>query len=142
MKLNKPLCILCWLLTLPLILAMMLVVVKGEELTPEKVPDGLQIVSLTAEPQSVELANKFAYRQVLITGKLASGEQIDLTRIATLESPAKFVTITPTRRLEALGNGDETLKFSYGDLHVEVAVKVSGFDQPYPVSFVRDVHRP
>jgi hypothetical protein len=139
MKLNKPLCILCWLLTLPLILALMSVVVRAEERTPEKVPDGLQIVSLAAQPHAVELTNKFAVRQLLITGILASGEQIDLTRIATLDSPPRFVAITPTRRLEASANGEETLKFSYGDLHVEIPVKVSGFEQPYPVSFVRDV---
>ena len=104
MNLRRPLCILCWILSLPVILALMSATLRGEETAPETLPEGLEVVSITAQPTSVELTHKFDCRQLLITGTLKTGEQVDLTRIATLSQPATKVRVTPLRRLEALAD--------------------------------------
>jgi hypothetical protein len=139
MKLHRPLCILCWILSLPLIMAAMSLSLRGEEPTAEKLPDGLEVVSITAEPAVVDLKHPLDYRQVLLTGTLKTGEQVDLTRMATLAQPATKVTVTPNRRLEALVDGEESLTFSYAGQSVKVAVKVANTGAAIHPSFVRDV---
>ena len=44
----------------------------------EKLPAGLKIVRVEAFPQALDLKNPFDYRQLLLTGLLASGERMDL----------------------------------------------------------------
>ncbi|HTN77522.1 MAG TPA: DUF1549 domain-containing protein, partial [Pirellulaceae bacterium] len=143
MKLNRPLCVLCWMLLTPLALALISLSfsrsANGAESVAEKLPDGLQVTSMTVQPAAIELKNRFEYRQLLITGKLDSGEQVDLTRIATLAQPAKLVAITEHRRVGAVANGDETLTFTFGGHTVTVPVKVTGVETQLPVSFVQDV---
>jgi hypothetical protein len=138
MKLNRPLCILCWALSLPILLAVMSITLRGEEVK-EKLPEGLEVVSIAASPASVELKHKFDYRQLLITGTLKTGEQVDLTRMVSLAQPAKQVKVTENRRLEAVADGEETLTFQYGAQQTAVKVKVSGAAVAVSPSFVRDV---
>ncbi len=138
MKLNRPLCVLCWALTIPLALLLMSAVVRGEDAT-EKLPDGLEVVGITAQPTSIELKHKFDYRQVLLTGTLKTGEQVDLTRMATLVSPPAKVKVSANRIVEAVADGEEQITFTYGSHSVAVPVKVSGAATATNPSFVRDV---
>src|SRR5215510_12055125 len=80
MKLNQPLCILCWVTALAL--SGVVLSVRGEDASQEKLPDGLKVIAIEARPAAVELKHKFDYRQLLIAGKLQSGETVDLTRMA------------------------------------------------------------
>jgi hypothetical protein len=102
-------------------------------------PEGLKVVSLEARPAKVELAHKFDYRQLLLTGKLESGESVDLTRMAQLAQPAKAVTVSPNGLVRPATDGSEQLSFTYGGLSVTVPVAVSGFAAPREISFIRDV---
>lgn len=138
MKLIRPLCVLCWALTIPLALLLMSAVVRGEE-TSEKLPEGLEVVGITAQPASIELKHKFDYRQVLLTGTLKTGEQVDLTRMATVAQTPTKVKVSPTRIVEAVADGEEQLTFTYGAHSVSVPVKVSGAAVATNPSFVRDV---
>ena len=54
-------------------------------------PTGLEIQSVTAWPARVELRHPWDAAQILITGQLDSGQQIDLTRTAQLTSDASIV---------------------------------------------------
>lgn len=139
MKLNRPLCVLCWILSLPLILAFMSATVRGEDASAEKLPEGLEVVAIEAQPTSVELKHKFDYRQLLLTGTLKTGERVDLTRMATLAQPAAKVKVSANRLLEAVADGEETLTFTYGAHSVAIPVKVSGSATSTTPSFVRDV---
>lgn len=141
MNAKHPLCILCWIVSLPVILALMSALAHGEETSApaEALPAGLEVVALDAQPESVELTGRFGYRQQLLTGTLSTGEKVDLTRMATLAKPARHVTITANRRLEPLADGAETLTFTYAGKSVQVPVKVSGIGEQREVSFVRDV---
>ncbi|MCA9225190.1 MAG: DUF1553 domain-containing protein, partial [Planctomycetales bacterium] len=90
-------------------------------------------------PERIELTNRFDYRQVLITGRLESGETVDLTRMVEVPASPKFVKLADDRVVRPVADGEETLTFRYGDRSVDVPVKVSGADSTPAVSFVRDV---
>jgi hypothetical protein len=136
MKLNQPLCILCWVIALPL--AMMLAVAN---LAPgaETLPAGVQVVAIEARPTSVELKHRFDYRQVLITGKLATGELVDLTRIAKASQSGKAVTISDDGLIRAAADGADEVTYSFESFQAKVPVKVAGVTAPHTVSFVQDV---
>src|SRR5687768_7555477 len=96
-------CWLCWLTALPLALLLLAIssAVRGEEL-----PAGLKVVALEVRPTAAELKHKFDYRQILVTGKLETGESVDLTRIAKPQlSDAKVASISTDGQLRPAGNG-------------------------------------
>ena len=132
-------CWLCWLTALPIALMLLaLQTARGEEL-----PAGLKVVALEVRPTSVELKHKFDYRQILVTGKLDTGESVDLTRIAKSQlsgaDASKVASISADGQLRAVGNGSAELVYTYNNLTAKVAVTSSGFETSQPISFVRDV---
>jgi hypothetical protein len=46
----------------------------------ETLPDGVKVTSLEAYPTTLELRSRFDYRQLLVLGRTAEGELVDLTR--------------------------------------------------------------
>ncbi len=44
-------------------------------------PKGAKLVSLDVQPKTIELTSPYGYAQLLVTGKLASGDTADVTRI-------------------------------------------------------------
>ena len=136
MKLNQPLCILCWAITLPLAAMLAMANWCGGA---EELPAGVQVVSLEARPSAIELKHRFDYRQVLITGKLSSGELVDLTRIATPSQTGKAVTITNDGLVRAAADGSDEVTYTFAGLAAKVPVTVQGMTAPRTVSFVQDV---
>ncbi|QDU27973.1 hypothetical protein ETAA8_30650 [Anatilimnocola aggregata] len=139
MHCNRTYCWLCWLTAIPLALMIMsLSAARGEEL-----PKGLKVVSLEVRPTTAELKHRFDYRQILVTGKLDSGESVDLTRIAKPQlngaDAAKVASISADGQLRAVGNGNAELVYSYNNLSAKVPVAVAGVEQAQPISFLRDV---
>jgi hypothetical protein len=137
MNLRRPLCILCWASALAL--SALVVAVRGEDAPAEKLPDGLNVVAISAQPAAVELRHKFVYRQVLVTGKLDTGETVDLTRIANPSQSGSAVTVSSDGLIRAKADGSDQVTFTHGSLSVTVPVTVSGIAAPHTVSFVRDV---
>src|SRR2546421_1112644 len=91
-KLNQPLCFLCWVTALAL--AALVANIRGDETAAEQLPPGASVVAVEARPGKVELTHKLDYRQLLVTGKLDSGETVDLTRMgkASVDSAAASVS--------------------------------------------------
>ena len=137
MKLNRPLCILCWIGALAL--SGLVLAVRGEEPAVEALPAGLNVVAIEARPAAIELKHRFDYRQLLITGKLETGELVDLTRIAKPSSAGQFASVSSDGLVRALADGSEQITYTYGTQSINVPVTVGGVTQPHAVSFVRDV---
>ncbi len=114
-------------------------VASADEAVKETLPAGLKVVAIEALPAAVELKDKFDYRQLLITGKLPSGETVDLTRIAQVSSPGSAVSVSSDGLVRAKADGSEEITYSFGGHSVKVAAKVSGVAASHTVSFVRDV---
>jgi hypothetical protein len=125
--------------SLTMVLTLSLFVATANAEPTETLPSGAKIVKLEAQPPRVELKTPFEYRQLLLTAHLAGGEQIDVTRMAKMESPAQLVRINATGvvRPVADGNGQITVRLQEQTLTIPVAVK--GQKEKYNVSFVRDV---
>jgi len=104
----------------------------------EKLPDGAKVVAIDVKPSAIELATPYAYSQVLVTAKLATGETIDATRIATLK-PATVASVSRSGNVRPTADGAGAITVTLGELNASVPVKVSGFKSPYSVSFVKDV---
>ncbi|MCI0358060.1 MAG: DUF1549 and DUF1553 domain-containing protein [Planctomycetaceae bacterium] len=137
MNVNRPLCILCWISALAL--SALVLSARGDDAPAEKLPDGLNVVSIAAHPQAVELKHKFDYRQVLVTGKLDTGEIVDLTRIAKPSQSGGAVTVSNDGLVRAKADGSDQVTFTFAGHTVAVPVTVSGFTAPHTVSYVRDV---
>jgi hypothetical protein len=107
--------------------------------TAESIPANVRLVSAEVHPIAIALHGRFAYRQLLLLGRSESGETIDLTRLAVVESQPATVQISPTGIVRPLANGREEIALRYGDTVVRVPCEVSGLDEESQISFVRDV---
>ncbi len=105
----------------------------------EKLPESLKVKSIAATPATISLAGPHAYRQVLITATLESGEAADVTRMVELVGEPKVVSLTANRLVAAKADGKEELTFRYGALEVKIPVEVTATTQSSAVSFVKDI---
>ncbi|WP_254508385.1 DUF1549 and DUF1553 domain-containing protein [Anatilimnocola floriformis] len=134
MHTKQTFCWLCWLTALPIALMLLMSAARGEEL-----PAGLKVVAIELRPTSAELKHRFDYRQILVTGKLATGESVDLTRIAKATLQGDIATISADGQLRPTANGNGELVYTYGELTAKLPITSSGFETSQPISFVRDV---
>jgi hypothetical protein len=104
-----------------------------------KLPPGATIVRVEAHPASITLRNPYAYRQLLLTGQLNTGDRIDVTRMARLDAPSNLVSVSPLGLVRPLAEGSGELKFKVAGQTIAIPVKVGGQREKFPVSFVRDV---
>ena len=106
----------------------------------ESLPQGATLAALEIQPPKIELVNRFDYVQVVVTGKLSSGDSLDVTRMATLSLSAPIAEISPGGMITPKADGKAVLKLALNDKTVDVPVEVRGFAEPYAVDFVRDVN--
>ncbi|MCS7160820.1 MAG: DUF1549 domain-containing protein [Gemmatales bacterium] len=105
----------------------------------EKLPGGANIARLEAYPERVELVGPFAYRQLLITAHLTSGETLDATRMVRYEAPANLVRISPLGQVVPVGDGVGEITAQLNGQTVRLPLSVRGVKEKYQVSFVQDV---
>ena len=107
----------------------------------ESLPAGFKIASIEAQPTTIDLKNRFDYRQLLLTATLAGGEKIDVTRMADLSQPApSIVEISSDRNGSPAGRWQKRIAIcAWPGKSVAIPVTVAGMDADYQVSFVRDV---
>lgn len=105
----------------------------------EPLPAGLKVVGLEARPTSIEIDGRFSYRQVLLSGNLETGELVDLTRLAEVSTTGNVVKVSNDGQVSPTADGTGEVVYSYGGQAIKIPVKVSGYSEVRPVSFVRDV---
>ncbi len=125
-----------WLLTLAALALSVAPLVADE---PEKLPPGRKLVKITATPAKIELNNKFAYSQVVLTGVLDNGEKLDVTRMAELTKTPAQVKVDAQRLVRPVADGKGSLQFRVGEKSVDIPFSVTNQKKDYRVSFVRDV---
>ncbi len=105
----------------------------------EKLPDGSRLVSIAAEPASIELRHKYDYTQLVLTGTLEGGETVDVTRMVKTRGAGEVVEVSANGRVRPKQDGETVLVFSHAGQTVEVPVVASGIAAPYKPDFIRDV---
>jgi hypothetical protein len=127
--------------TLPELSAALLILAAAQgplALAEEKLPPGARLVRIEARPPRVELHNRFEYAQLTLTGVLASGDHVDVTRLAHLNAPA-VVKVSPTGMVRPAADGEVALEVSLEGQSLRVPVRVAGQNAAFAASFVRDV---
>ncbi|MCA9150452.1 MAG: hypothetical protein KDA92_14170, partial [Planctomycetales bacterium] len=102
---------------------------------PETIPTGVEILGIRTWPEQVELRAPWDVAQLLITGEIESGQQIDLTRMATCTSASDVVSVDEGGRIRPVRNGQQALSFEVAGRTASVVVTVNGMTDPGPVSF-------
>lgn len=96
------------------------------------------MAKIEIQPPAIALKKPYAYAQFVVTGTLATGEKLDVTRMVTIDKPAN-VSLSPTGLIRPTADGDGILTARLAALSATATVNVSGQKQKYNVSFVRDV---
>ena len=115
------------------------------EAAPESLPKEAKIISLEGEPKSIDLTKWTDTAQVIISARLASGELIDVTRLAKLEAGGFFgsrniASVSASGSVHPQANGTTTLKATLSGKSVSIPVKVSGLTADFATDFIRDVN--
>jgi len=135
----SPLCILCWVVGVSLLALLCTSLSVRNVNAAESVPEGVTVVSIAVEPSDFELKHRFDYRQLLVTGTTSLGESIDLTRMAKVTGGDSVVAVDASGLVRPSVDGSAKLKISFAEFSAAVNVKVSGYAEPYEVSFHQDV---
>ena len=113
---------------------------KLEELVEaETLPAGETLATLEVQPASVQLNTPFAYAQLIVTGRLASGDAIDVTRMVTARLSADVAAVSRSGLVRPKADGEGVIELSLADKTVAVPVTVSGAKARARVDFVHDV---
>jgi WD40 repeat protein len=105
----------------------------------ETLPDGAKLVGLSVEPNAVRLVNRFDYAQLIVTGKLESGDTVDVTRLVTWQASAPVIDVSKTGLVRAKVDGDGQLVATVAGQTVSVAVTVAGVAAEFHSNYIRDV---
>jgi len=112
---------------------------QEEAVETEVLPSGASLVSLEVQPKEIRLNNRFGYIQLLVTGKLASGESIDVTRMVEPQLSADLAEVSRSGLLRPKADGKENLIFRLAGKSASVPVTVLGVNTPLRADFVHDV---
>jgi WD40 repeat protein/mono/diheme cytochrome c family protein len=112
---------------------------QEEAVETEVLPAGAKLVGITVIPREIKLTNRFAYTQLLVTGKLASGEAIDVTRMATTALSAPIAEVSRSGLVRPKSEGKGSLEIKLAGQSASVPVTVEGVSAAIRVDFAHDV---
>ena len=112
---------------------------QDEPVETETLPDGASLTSLEMNSKEIVLNGRFTYNQILVTGKLTSGESLDVTRMVESVLSADLVDVSRSGLVRPRKDGKATLAVKLAGQSVSVPVTVSGFNAPMHADFIRDV---
>ncbi len=110
-----------------------------ESVPTETLPRGASVVALDVQPKEIRLSNRFAYTQLVVTGRLSSGETIDATRMVEAKLSSEIVALGRSGLVRPLADGKARLTLSLAGKSVDVSLSVLGLATPVRVDFVHDV---
>jgi len=112
---------------------------SSEMIIENDLPEETKIAELRFNPDRISLDNPYAYSQVLVKAKLASGDLIDVTRDVEFKIDPQVAVIDEQGLLQPRGNGQQVLTATLLGKSATAAVNVSGMKQMPKVDFYRDV---
>ncbi|MFO0844292.1 MAG: DUF1553 domain-containing protein [Gemmataceae bacterium] len=105
---------------------------------PESLPAGAKLTKLEARPARVAINSPFEYAQVVLTGTLATGERLDVTRMASIQAPG-CVKVNDFGLARPVADGAGTIRVSLAGQSLNIPVEVKGQKDKVNASFVQDV---
>ncbi|MEX2185389.1 MAG: DUF1549 and DUF1553 domain-containing protein [Pirellulales bacterium] len=102
--------------------------------------DGPATATVRVVPAAVRLTSPEASEQLLVLAGDGRGGEMDVARAATYRVvDAGIVAVSPSGRIDPIGDGKTRIAVSHGGSEVFVPVEVRGVGAPAPISFRRDV---
>jgi len=132
----------CLGLTICMLLGSLATPVVTQAVTKDKYIADLpkKLTKIAVDPASVELEHRYDYRQLLFTGTLSTGEQVDITRMVEQTAECGAVAVSGRGLVTPQGDGEGSMSFSLGEVSVEVPVQVTGYGEPFHPSYVQDIN--
>lgn len=130
----------------------------GHATSPEPLseshPPDAEIVALVVQPNAVHLPSRNDRVQLLVTARLESGDEIDVTRVVSFEPnhpPGHRLEISPTGRVTAhpdtarpdaasASHPPGSIAIRLGNLSVTLPVAIDWAHQGFEADFIRDVN--
>lgn len=112
---------------------------QHEPVENERLLESANLISLEINPKTVFLKGRFSYNQILVTGKLASGELLDVTRIVQPLLSSDLVEVSPSGLVRPRKDGTATLTVKLAGQSALVPVTVTGASAATHVDFIHDV---
>ncbi|MBL9167245.1 MAG: DUF1549 domain-containing protein [Verrucomicrobiales bacterium] len=106
----------------------------------ETLSPGAQVVSLMLQPSEVSLRTRNDHIQFLVTAKLASGDEADVTRQCQFEVDEGLATISHSGRLTGLKPGSGTVKVSLQGKSTTAKLDLNQFKPDFEADFIQDVN--
>ncbi|RUL84346.1 DUF1553 domain-containing protein [Tautonia sociabilis] len=113
---------------------------SAEVAEADRLPEGAELVELAVSPAEVRLTNPFDSVQVVVSGTLASGEVVDLTRTAELSLSSPVAAVSRSGFVTPRTDGSALLEIRLAGQSASVPVVVQGLSGTFEVDFVRDVN--
>lgn len=113
---------------------------RPTEAVNESLPKGSEIATLIASPSTLQLRSRTEHSQLLITAKLTSGDEADVTRLAHYEVSGDLGAVSPSGKLSVQKPGHGTIKISYGGKTAEIVLDLAQFSTQFDSDFVQDVN--
>lgn len=105
----------------------------------EAIPPGAEVVAIEVEPSKIDITRSIDYAQLLVTGKLVTGDLVDLTRLAEIVPSAEIISVSATGEVRPQSDGTGEIVVKFGDKSASVPVSCVGIAAPLDVDYVRDV---
>ncbi|MDA1015472.1 MAG: DUF1549 domain-containing protein, partial [Planctomycetota bacterium] len=105
----------------------------------EKLEQGFKIVGLEIQPAKVELTSPVSYVQLLVTGRLSTGDTVDVTRMVDFGVSQDIASVTGRGIVRAKTDGTAEIVCSIAGQTAKVALEISGQKIKSNVDYIRDV---
>lgn len=112
---------------------------SSKESVHESLPKGAEVASLSVQPGEIRLRNRTEHVQVIVSAKLASGDEIDVTRMSRYEAADGLAAVSSSGKLTALKSGTGALTVSFAGKSASVPIELSSFQPEFSSDFVQDV---
>ena len=110
-----------------------------DAIQPKALPKGYKVESLSIEPGNIKIQGNGNYTQLILSAKLASGDSVDVTRLAKIEVQGGIASATARGTLNPIKNGQGKLVASYDGITAETSITVAGIGGNSKIDFIRDV---
>jgi WD40 repeat protein len=113
---------------------------RPAEASRESLPKGTEVAKLVVQPADVKLSSRTEHVQLVVTARLTSGDEADVTRLATFAVSDGLGTVSPSGRFTALKAGKGSIVVSLNSQEARVPLDLGMFRPSFDSDFVQDVN--
>lgn len=113
--------------------------VLDEAVASETLAEGIRLSTIEVEPKTIQLDTPFAYAQLLVSGRTADGQTIDVTRMADFHDAANLLDLDRSGLARPRKDGEGVLEIRLQGKSISVPISVSNAKTFGRVDFIHDV---